>query len=381
LSGTGDQLPAALAALFESLDEGLLVLDQRGRIRYCNRAAGEMLRVDPARVLGQDPGVAFRHFDTLVAYLPNMQAQWRDALERVDERPSFEFATRTERGERQIRTTVFRIGAGPIGSTGPAGGWLDSLIGVALRDVTAEHTLDRERAYFVSMVSHEMRSPLTMIVGYAELLVRSTLPPDRLRDVFSIISHEAARLTKLVQDILEVQRLEMGEVRLTLAPLDVTGLLATVASRHNETAKTHPVYAHLPAGLPLVLADQDRVRQVLDNLVSNAMKYSPPGAGIRLAARSEGEMVRILVADRGMGIPKDALPRLFDRFYRVPGTARSGVTGYGLGLVVVKMIVEKHGGSVDVQSQPGVGSTFSFTIPVAPPPDAAPSEPQPAREQ
>jgi signal transduction histidine kinase len=215
------------------------------------------------------------------------------------------------------------------------------------------------------LVSHELRAPLTNINASVELMLLSTESP-KLRSKLEIIGHEASRLTRLVQSVLDVSRMEAGRLELQTAPVEVERLCRTAVERHLPSGTPH--HLELAAGTPPVLVDEDRALQVLGNLLSNAAKYSPPGSCIDLEARLAplGETVLFAVSDRGVGIPLEELQRVFERFHRVDRHDARETYGHGLGLYIARKIVEAHGGQIWVESTPGKGSTFMFTLPRAP---------------
>ncbi len=225
--------------------------------------------------------------------------------------------------------------------------------------------LDELKDEFVSLVSHELRAPLTNINASVELMLAGT-EDDKLRAKLEIIGHEASRLTRMVQSVLDVSRMEAGRLDLHTAPVEVEPLCRQAAERHLPSGTPH--HLELAAGTPPVLADEDRTLQVLGNLLSNAAKYSPAGSRIDLDVRlvPDGSSVLFAVSDRGVGIPPDEMQRIFERFHRVERHDAKETYGHGLGLYIARQIVEAHGGKIWVESTPGQGSTFLFTLPRAP---------------
>jgi signal transduction histidine kinase len=230
--------------------------------------------------------------------------------------------------------------------------------GVATGAAGAAHQL-------VAVVSHEIRAPLTSILGYSELMAFGLLSPEQMRAQARKIYREARRLSALADDLLEIERLESGRVALRPRPVALAPLVREAIDRAADETEVHQLAADLPPHLPPVWGDAGQLAQVIDNLVSNAIKYSPNGGPVTVSARQAGLSVSVAVTDQGLGIAPEHQPRLFERFYRVPGDERRGIAGTGLGLAIVKHIVEAHGGAVDVTSTLGHGSCFSFTIPVA----------------
>ena len=239
---------------------------------------------------------------------------------------------------------------------------LEMLQSKARVDASAE--LSRAKDEMVSMVSHEMRTPLASIVGFAELLVTRDVSPKQLAEYLSVILQEGRRLTALINDFLDLRRIEGGHVTMRFAPADVAALVTRAVGLLTEP-KGAVIETRLPDDLPLVRVDNDSIFRVVANLLSNARKYSPAGGSIVGGAKVVGEMVEVYVQDEGLGIPKEALTHVFAKFYRVDSPDREGIKGTGLGLAISKNIVEAHGGKIGVTSDGvGKGSRFFFTIPV-----------------
>ena len=225
--------------------------------------------------------------------------------------------------------------------------------------------LDALKDEFVDLVSHELRAPLTNINASVELMLSGD-PDPRSRTKLEIIGDEASRLTRLVQSVLDVSRMEAGRLRIQPAPVPASELCQLALQLLGES--DHEFVLSIQPQTPAVLADAERASQVLGNLLSNAAKYSPVGSRIDLAARPApaGEGVVFSVTDRGAGIPRDEIQRIFERFHRVERHDAKETYGHGLGLYIARKIVEAHGGSIRVESEPGQGSTFLFTLPQAP---------------
>lgn len=229
--------------------------------------------------------------------------------------------------------------------------------------------LDQAKSDFISIVSHELRTPLTSIQGFSELLLHRATPPERQRQFLGHILRESERLGRMVEDLLDLSRIETGRGKpFNRIPLDLSPLLEVNAELFGCQSSIHDVRVEVSGGLPLVLADRDAVDRVLKNLISNAIKYSPRGGPVVIrAARSVTNpgLVEISVEDRGVGIPPEVLGRIFEKYYRVAHPDAAQVRGLGIGLALVKSLVEAHGGTVRVSSGPGHGSRFLVTFPVA----------------
>jgi len=239
-------------------------------------------------------------------------------------------------------------------------------IGILLvhRDITKEYEVDRMKSEFVSTVSHELRTPLASILGFSELLLHRELKPERQRKYVSTIHQEAERLTQLVNDFLDLQRMENGMQLYDFMPLDISSLIKEVKDLQQASTMNHRIIWHEGQERVTVLGDRGKLFQVLVNLMSNAIKYSPAGGDIRLSCRKVDDRIWIDITDDGLGIPEHALSSLFTKFYRVDNSDSRQIGGTGLGLAIVKEIVEQHQGEVCVKSELGVGSTFSIVLPI-----------------
>ena len=232
-------------------------------------------------------------------------------------------------------------------------------------ETRALHRLNTLKAEFISTVSHELRSPLTPIVGFSELLSATDVDASGVREMAAEIHRHAQRMQRLVDDLLDISHMEAGHFRLEMVDVDLGLLLERTVLELARQTDRHQILYHAPETLPLVRGDPLRLRQVLDNLLTNAIKYSPNGGRIDVRARWCDSEVVISVADHGIGLPPDKIGRLFEKFYRVDNALAHRVRGSGLGLAIVKHIVDAHGGRIWVESQLRRGSTFTFTLPVA----------------
>ena len=225
--------------------------------------------------------------------------------------------------------------------------------------------LSRAKDEMVSLVSHELRTPLASIVGFADLLVTREVTPERRKEYLRVMLQEGRRLTALINDFLDLRRIEGGQLAMHLAAADITALIKRAIDLMGGAAGPL-IETRLPDDLALVRIDSDSIFRVLTNLLSNARKYSPNGGSIVVGASVVGGMVEVYVQDEGLGIPSDALPQVFRRFYRVDSPDHRGIKGTGLGLAISKNIVEAHGGKIGARSEGlGKGSLFYFTVPLA----------------
>jgi two-component system sensor histidine kinase KdpD len=234
------------------------------------------------------------------------------------------------------------------------------------REIETYRELDRLKSELLQTVSHELRTPLGSIKGFTTTLIEHDrrLSREEKLEFLEIIDQESDRLRGLIEDLLDMTKIEAGVLQLDCQPVALTKLIGDAIKPVASHSPEHRFDASVPADL-FALADSRRVRQVLHNLLENAVKYSPDGGLIRAQARLNGNEVVISVSDQGIGIPRHDLPRVFDRFHRVDSDVGRKVGGSGLGLAICRGIVEAHGGRIWVESEPGMGSVFSFSLPAA----------------
>jgi two-component system, OmpR family, phosphate regulon sensor histidine kinase PhoR len=331
-----------LNAILSGMQEGLLLLDGTGRVVVVNPALREMLLLG-ADVVGKTLLEVIRH------------AELKQLLDEARRSP--EPVTReVELGSIKPRRVLVRV-AELSGARGQ--------IFAVFVDVTEMRKLESMRRDFVANVSHELRTPVTAIRSAAETL-QAGVPedPQVLAQFIGIIERNAARLQDLVEDVLDLSRIESRELKLTLEALDLRAMYGQVLSLFRERADRKGVQlANEAKGeLPRVVADRRALEHVLNNLVDNAVKYCGSGSTVRVSGVELEDSVRIVVSDDGPGIESRHLSRIFERFYRVDAGRSRELGGTGLGLSIVKHLVEAMGGSVQVESTPGTGTAFSFTL-------------------
>jgi PAS domain S-box-containing protein len=234
-------------------------------------------------------------------------------------------------------------------------------------DITERKKMERLKDELVSTVSHELRTPLTSLLGFAELMLKREFPAEKQREFLRVIHRESMRLTTLINDFLDLQRIDAGRQTYNFSPSSLGALLAETASVFTMDGGNHTLQLTVPTGLPPVRLDPARIQQVVTNLLSNAIKFSPEGGTVTIGAAAEDDKVKVWVTDQGIGIPPEAMPNLFTKFFRVDNDETRKIGGTGLGLALIKEIVEAHGGHIWVESELGKGSTFSFTLPIVTP--------------
>lgn len=234
---------------------------------------------------------------------------------------------------------------------------------VSIRDITHFRTADEIKATFISIVSHELRTPVALIKGYASTLRRDDARWDKstISDSLAVIEEEADRLSKMIDDLLDASRLQAGGLSLNRADVSLPTVAARVAERFATQSNKHTIITDFPEKFPIILADETRLEQVLDNLVSNALKYAAKGE-IKITGSVHSDQVVVCVSDEGPGIEAKDLPHIFDRFYRSTKAVKQ-TKGAGLGLYLARAIVEAHGGRIWADPKPDTGARICFSLP------------------
>jgi len=244
----------------------------------------------------------------------------------------------------------------------------NAVVGIVtiIRDITREKEVDRMKTELVSMVAHELRSPLTSISGFSELLLDETVTPDQQVEYAEIILKESNRLSELINKFLDISKIEAGKSQVRKMQVHIKDIVEKVLdiNLHQSEKKEIAVSLKISSNLPKVLGDYEMLEQVFLNLFGNAIKYSPPNTSVEVRLKEKKNEVHVEVEDTGYGISEESLPRIFDKFYRATDHEEiREISGTGLGLSLVKEIIELHGGRVIVKSELGKGSTFGFILP------------------
>jgi PAS domain S-box-containing protein len=335
---------ARAAEALEFVADGVFTIDRDGIVRLLNPAAASSLRLGPGAV-GRPAAELVAGWEELAPLVPVVP---------VDER-------RIPRAETL-----------PV-ETGDGEAWL-SISGVsfaegtvyAFRDVTEERGVERLKSDFVSTVSHELRTPLAAIYGAALTLRRADMPlaDDQRQDLLGVIADEADRLARIVNDILWTSRIESGVIKVQIESCDARELARSVVhAARLHVPETHELALEAPDDLPRVAADPDKVRQVLSNLVDNAVKYSPAGGGVEVRIEGDERVVRFVVEDEGLGIPAGDRDRVFEKFYRLDPDLNRGVGGTGLGLYICRELVRRMDGWIWIEERTPRGSRLVVELP------------------
>jgi two-component system, OmpR family, phosphate regulon sensor histidine kinase PhoR len=334
------------AAILGSMVEGVAVVNASERLVFANPGFAEILGLDVPPTPGSKLLEVVRQAELIQAV--------REILGGAT-RVQSEIVTGTLR-QHFFAATVAAVRAGD--TTGAV---------VVLHDITELRKLERVRRDFVANVSHEFRTPLTAIQGFAETLLGGAIddPQNRTRFLEIILEH-SRRLARLTEDLLMLSKMDAERLELEIHAINVRQLIegCVETSQHRATEKQLQVSMSTPASLPEIAGDRRRIAEVLQNLLDNAVQYTLPGGKIVLSAAAKGHEVVLTVADTGIGIPRADQPRIFERFYRVDVARSREAGGTGLGLSIAKHLVEAHGGRLWVESEVGQGSKFNFSVPI-----------------
>ncbi len=337
-----------LRAMVAGMTEGVLALDERDHVTFSNHAARTLLGMSED---DSDP-VAWR--DGKLAGLVALVHQAR----------STEIPARRELELSEVDETALVLAEAHSFQDGNAVG-----VVVVLNDVSEVRRLERIRRDFVANVSHELKTPLTNIRGYVEMLMDGAgADGERGQRFLEIVQKNVDRLNHLVMDLLSLARIEEDASRPALAPVDLRAFVVEGVRRHEPTAESRDQSVTIEAvdGELTVMADREALRQIFDNLLDNALKYTPTGGKVVVSLRHEEGKAVLAVTDNGLGIPLEDQARVFERFYRVDKARSLEVGGTGLGLSIVKHLVQWLDGSIELDSAPGVGSTFRVVLNLAP---------------
>ena len=348
-----------LAAIVEQSMDGVMILDARWRI------------------------VAFNHSMEQFTGWPRDEANGRPCAEVV--------GIETSTGENLCRIDC-PLQRPHVGSIAQAEGWITArdnrrryihstytiqrdaqevFVGaiVNVRDITQQKIESEMQNTFISVISHELKTPVSIIRGYAEMLARSdvTWQPAQIHESLQIIIDEADRLTREINSLLDVSRMQLNAMQIEPSTWPLRPLFEQICQRLAARAQLQQIHfeIRIPDEMPDVHADRERIRVVCENLLTNAIKYSPNSGVVRIAARTDNGMAIVSVSDQGIGIPTDEQSKIFERFYRIDNRLRRETQGFGLGLFLAKAIIEAHHGQIWVESRANHGSRFFFSIPLA----------------
>ncbi|MCC6955819.1 MAG: GAF domain-containing protein [Anaerolineales bacterium] len=344
-----------LSALLDSLADGILIMDATHTVENCNPALARMLGVSVEEIRGA------KHEDVL------RWVKLRDGLSleqaEVGGWPLTPHATLFVEGDlERLHKPALPVGVTYSPLLSPDGKLLNII--ASIRDITRFREAEELKSTFVSVISHELKTPVALIKGYVSTLRREDAAWDRtiVQDSLAVIEEEADRLTGLIENLLDATRLQAGVLAINQSDVALDQLARRIAERFKTQTNRHTFRVEFPAQFPVVLGDEVRLEQVLSNLISNAIKYSPDGGEIAIRGQVHPEYVVVCVSDQGPGIEIGDIPYVFDRFYRSTDASRT-TKGAGLGLYLSRAVVEAHGGRIWVDPTPGEGARICFNLP------------------
>ncbi len=345
-----------LDAILESSADGILIMNAAHVIQRFNRALSKITGWSAAEAIGKT------HDDVI---------RWarRETGPSLAEAEAGGWPLATRPTPLYVEGDLMRQGGGYVAAGITYAPLLDRegrLVNLIanVRDITKFREAEEVKSTFISIISHELKTPVSLIKGYAETLRREDAhwDPATVQDSLAVIVEEADRLAELIENLLDASRLQAGALKLNRAEVLLDQLAARLVDKFKTQSDKHTLSAEFPRDFPAVPGDEERLRQALSNLLSNALKYSP-GGNVAVRGRAEPQQVVVSVSDEGPGIATPDLPRVFDRFYRADSDLTKRTKGAGLGLYLAKAVIEAHGGSIWAESAPGKGTTFSFSLP------------------
>jgi PAS domain S-box-containing protein len=346
-----------LGAILEFSADGVVIMDSAHRILSINKTLSHLLRIEPGDAMGKP-------FESVVR-IKNKRAGMT-----LEEAEAHGYPLLAKTSHLFVEADLIRADGSAVpveinfAPLFDGQGHLVNLI-ADVHDLTRFKIADEMKNTFISAVSHELKTPVALIKGFASTLRRNDANWDEntTRDSLKVIEEESDRLNELIENLLDASRAQAGNFKLARVELDIDDLVVRVVNKMKTQTHAHSLVADVASDMPLVFADEARITQVLTNLISNAVKYSPPQAEIRITGSSNEHEVIISVKDHGAGISKEEQTRLFERFYRSDSAIKKSIPGTGLGLYLSKSIIEAHGGKIWVESDGKHGSTFSFSLP------------------
>ena len=345
-----EQETKRLTSILAYMTDGVLATNRRGQIIMVNEMAAKQLNVNPDEVL-----------NTSILDLLSIGDDY-DLRKLITEVPELTIDSQDENGEYislRVRFALIRRESG----------FISGLVAV-LHDTTEQEKEERERRLFVSNVSHELRTPLTSVKSYLEALDDGALSEPVAPDFVKVSLNETNRMMRMVTDLLSLSRIDNETSQLDIELTNFTAFITFILNRFdkiksqsNEGSKKYELIREYPITPIWVEIDTDKMTQVIDNILNNAIKYSPDGGKIKVGMKTTDAQLIISISDEGLGIPKKDLPRIFDRFYRVDKARSRAQGGTGLGLAIAKEIVKQHKGFIWAKSEYGKGSTFTIVLP------------------
>ncbi|MCK0469812.1 cell wall metabolism sensor histidine kinase WalK [Halalkalibacter sp. APA_J-10(15)] len=343
---TRDREQKRLKSVLTHMTDGVMSTDQDGNIILMNKRAEELLSVTSEQAVGK----------SIVELLHLEEQTVEDLYEQADS-ILLDFSYDEEAFLLEANFSVIQEESGPV----------NGLI-IVLHDVTEEEKIEQDRREFVANVSHELRTPLTTMKSYLEALEDGALADPEIAPRFlHVTQNETDRMIRLVKDLLQLSKIDSDDYQLNLETVEINRYLDETIERFEMIASNKNIDFHRKLNKKSIYADidRDKMTQVLDNIISNAMKYSPEGGTVKIRLLLQGKNIRMSISDQGMGIPRESQTKIFERFYRVDKARARSVGGTGLGLAIAKELIQAHGGHIWAQSEYGKGTTIFITLPYA----------------
>jgi PAS domain S-box-containing protein len=344
-----------LDALLDSTADGILILNPDHTISRCNPAMVQMLGMSTDEVYGASHEDIIRL--TMRVSGPSLEEAEAGGW------PLTPHATLYVEGDlKRKERAPLAVGITYSALKSPEGHLLNII--ATVRDITHFREAEEIKSTFISVISHELKTPVALIKGYVSTLRREDAIWDReiVKDSLEVIEEESDRLAELIENLLDASRLQAGALKIHLSEVDLEGLTVQTAGRFRTQTDRHTILVDFPDNFPVILGDENRLEQVISNLISNAIKYSTDGGEIRVSGQVRPQQVIVCVSDQGPGIGPGDIPHVFDRFYRSTDASRT-TKGAGLGLYLARAVVEAHGGRIWVDPLPGQGARICFSLP------------------
>ncbi|KAA0548134.1 response regulator [Bacillus sp. BGMRC 2118] len=340
--------------ILNTIHEGIQLVDVSGTLLQVNTNLCDLLSCDdPKDLVGHELQKWLQNLLNIVEDPTSLKAFYESVLSGNSQNTSFIYhVQKPEQKVIQVYCETLERGNEKFGTL------------FVHRDMTREYEVDQMKSEFVSTVSHELRTPLASVLGFTELLIHKELKPERQAKYLQTIYQEAKRLTALINDFLDVQRMEAGKQSYEKEHLDILPVIKNNIETMQIHASTHPMSVNVHTDHTSIFGDPDKLSQVFTNLISNAIKYSPDGGKIEIDIYEQNNLLHVSVKDNGLGIPEEALPMLFTKFFRVDNSDRRRIGGTGLGLAIVREIMKAHDGDISVASELKKGSTFTLHFPL-----------------
>ena len=349
-----------MEAILQALSEGIIALDKSQKIMVFNKTAEKFIGFTSQMAMGKPID------DVLNLYGGDEKIVMSNYLQKSEELMSIHRDKGLYIKSQDGKIYYVSIVISPISfQAGETNGAI-----LTIYDETNQKNLEEMKLDFVSMAAHELRTPLTVIRGYAELLnseIGDKLSPEHQEHLHRL-TYNASNLGILIDNLLNVSKIERGSYKIDPSPNDLVALIRNIITDMMDQANSKGqklIFVEPLEKMPFVMADRSRITQVIINLITNAITYTPVGESIGVSIVKKDSFLSVSVKDTGIGIPKEAIPKLFTKFFRVSRVLEQGSKGTGLGLFISKSIIAMHGGEINVESEVGKGSTFSFTLPIA----------------